>query len=93
MTYTIFWFLCFLIALIYIFIDKYQPKEIIFIKGLKDLIKKEKINLIVDYQSEQTPSDQIELIAKWLDSIDFEEIEPWQYNALKNKILDKIAVR
>jgi hypothetical protein len=82
------WFWAFLASFLYIVYKEYNKPEISIKKALKYL-KKHLIRLIVFYQSHYSASDQISLIAQWLDNIDEKEVPEWQKNGLKNKILDK----
>jgi hypothetical protein len=82
------WFFAFLAAFIYIGYKEYNKPEISIKKALKYL-KKYLIRLIVFYQANYSASDQIVLIKKWLDNVDFTKVPKEQLKLLKEYV-DKI---
>ena len=79
------WFYCFLASFIYIGIDRYNTNEISVQRAL-NYLKKSLINLIVFYQSNYPDTDQIVLIKKWLDNIDFKNLPPEQKKLFKDYV-------
>jgi hypothetical protein len=49
------------------------------------------IYAIIQANEHFSDKDKVQLIATWLDNVNFHNVPEWQKNGLKNKILDKIA--
>ena len=79
------WFLCFLMAFIYIVIKEYN-KPVIDVQKAFKYLKKDIVRLIVFYQSYYPASDQIVLVKKWFDSIKIDEIPKEQLKLFKDYV-------